>query len=210
MTPADDGAVRIRRARPSDRDAIYDVCLRTGDAGGDASGIVDDRDLFGDVWVGAYLALRPDLVFVAEDRVGVAGYIVGTDDTAGFAATCEAQWWPPLRARYGDAPDGGELTPTEVLRRHVHHPPPAPPPDVLVDHPAHLHVNLLPRAQGHGAGRRLLETLFDALIDVPGVHLGVHPRNARAASFYLHHGFVPVGPARGPGQGWLLGRRLPR
>ena len=41
------------------------------------SGLVVDRDLFGDVWVGPYLALRPHLAFVAETGAGVEGYIVG-------------------------------------------------------------------------------------------------------------------------------------
>ena len=200
----------IRPARPTDRDAIYDVCLRTGDAGDDATALVDDHELFGDVWVGAYLALRPALAFVAESGAGVDGYIVGTEDTAEFAAECEVRWWPARRARYPDPPDDGVLSPDQVLHRHVHHPPSPPPLDVLVEYPAHLHVDLLPRAQGHGTGRRLLETLFDALVDVPGIHLGVDPRNGRAASFYLHQGFVPVGRERGPGEGWLLGRRLPR
>ena len=30
----------------------------------------------------------------------------------------------------------------------------------------------------------------------------------RAAAFYAHLGFVPIGPRRGPGDGWLLGRQL--
>ena len=191
----------------SDREAIYDVCLRTGDAGADASGLYSDRDLFGDVWVGPYLVLLPDLAFVAEGDAGLDGYVVGAADTAAFESACEGRWWPALRARYPDPPDDGQLTPDQQLHRLVHHPPRAPS-DVLVEFPAHLHVNLLPRAQGRGVGRRLLETLFGALAGVPGIHLGVAPGNDRAAAFYAHLGFVPIGPRRGPGDGWLLGRRL--
>ncbi len=197
----------IRRAIASDREAIYDVCLRTGDAGGDASGLYSDPDLFGDVWVGPYLALRPNLAFVAEGDAGLDGYVVGADDTTEFESACEARWWPGLRARYPDPSDDGQLTPDQQLHRLVHHPP-RPPSEVLVEFPAHLHVNLLPRAQGRGVGRRLLERLFDALPGVPGIHLGVAPANERAAAFYAHLGFVPIGPPRGPGDGWLLGRRL--
>ena len=178
--------MRIRRAVAGDRDAIYDVCLRTGDAGGDASGLYLEPDLLGDVWAGPYLLLRPHLAFVAEDDAGVAGYVVGAEDTAAFESACEVHWWPARRARYPDPPDDRRLTPDELLHRHVHHPP-SPPPDVLAEFPAHLHVNLLPRAQGHGAGRRLLETLFDALPGVPGIHLGVAaattgPRRSTAIS----------------------------
>ena len=199
--------MRIRRAEARDRDAIYDVCLRTADAGGDASALYVERDLPGDVWAGPYLELRPHLAFVAEHQAGVDGYIVGAEDTVAFGAECEAQWWPALRDRYPDPPDDRDLTPDQRLHRYIHHPPGAPP-EVLAEYPAHLHVNLLPRAQGQGAGRRLLETLFDALAGVPGIHLGVARENERAAAFYAHLGFVPVGPPRAPSTGRLLGRRL--
>jgi ribosomal protein S18 acetylase RimI-like enzyme len=197
----------IRPAVASDRDAIYDVCLRTGDAGRDASGLHADGELFGDVWVGPYLALRPHLAFVAESDAGVDGYVVGAEDTAAFEADCAARWWPALRARYPDPPGDRDLAPDQRLHRLVHHPPSSPP-EVLTEFPAHLHVNLLPRAQGHGAGRRLLETLFAALPGVPGIHLGVAAENERAVAFYAHLGFVPIGPPRPAGAPWLLGRRL--
>jgi GNAT superfamily N-acetyltransferase len=112
-----------------------------------------------------------------------------------------------LRARYPDPPGDRDLTPDQQLHRHLHHPPVAPP-EVLDEFPAHLHVNLLPRAQGRGVGRRLLETLFDALAGVAGIHLGVAPENERAAAFYAHLGFVPIGPPLAPGAGRLLGRPL--
>ena len=113
-----------------------------------------------------------------------------------------------VRARHPDPPAHRDLTPNELLhQRSITR---RRPPDVLVDHPAHLHVNLLPPLQGRGVGRRMLETLFDALVGVPGIHVGVAPRNARAAAFYVHHGFVPVGPPRRTGEAWLLGRVLGR
>lgn len=39
-------------------------------------------------------------------------------------------------------------------------------------YPAHLHVDLLPRAQGHGVGQRLMAALFARLaaFGAPGVH----------------------------------------
>ena len=78
--------VQIRPFRPGDADAVYDVCLRTGERGGDATGLVD-RDLIGDVWAGPYLAYAPELAFVAEDPAGrVVGYVLGVRDTRGFEA----------------------------------------------------------------------------------------------------------------------------
>ncbi|WP_309573520.1 GNAT family N-acetyltransferase, partial [Deinococcus sp.] len=63
--------------------------------------------------------------------------------------------------------------------------------DVHDTYPAHLHIDLLPRMQGGGNGRALMERLFTALrkAGVPGVHLGVGEKNTRAQGFYRHLGF---------------------
>ena len=80
--------VAIRLAEPDDLDDLYEICLRTGDAGGDASGVVADPRLLGHLFVAPYAVLEPELAFVAVDGEGVAGYVVGTADTraAGAAA----------------------------------------------------------------------------------------------------------------------------
>jgi ribosomal protein S18 acetylase RimI-like enzyme len=186
--------VTIRPARAADRAALYEICLLTGDAGDDANGLYADPDLLGEVWVGPYLALAPDLAFVADDGGGAVGYVLGAADTAAFEQACEESWWPARRARYPDAPTGTELTPDEELHRWIHHPPPSSP-ALLAEYPAHLHIDLLPRAQGLGLGRRLIDTLLAALRDrsVPGVHLGVDAANRRAMGFYDHLGFASAG-----------------
>lgn len=58
-------------------------------------------------------------------------------------------------------------------------------------YPAHLHIDLLPEAQGGGNGSRLIHTLLGALRSrgVHGVHLGVGKANAGAVGFYRHLGF---------------------
>jgi ribosomal protein S18 acetylase RimI-like enzyme len=70
---------------------------------------------------------------------------------------------------------------------------------VVDRYPAHLHIDLLPRAQGHGLGRALVTTLTDALRErgVPGLHLGVDPANTGALAFYARIGMVPVPTADG-------------
>ncbi len=77
---------------------------------------------------------------------------------------------------------------------------------MLGDYPSHLHVDLLPDAQGGGNGRRLLGTLFDALRadGVRGVHLGVAEDNVSAIGFYEHLGFTRLDVA----EGLVLGLRL--
>ena len=81
---------------------------------------------------------------------------------------------------------------------------------MLAEYPAHLHIDLLPRLQGRGVGRRLVDTLLDALRrrGVPGVHLGVDAANTRAIGFYEHVGFAPIGPDHDGSDGWLFGLRL--
>jgi ribosomal protein S18 acetylase RimI-like enzyme len=59
-------------------------------------------------------------------------------------------------------------------------------------YPAHLHIDLLPRAQGHGMGRKIMTVFLERLreLGVEGVHLGVSKRNLNAIAFYEHLGFL--------------------
>ncbi|MCT2588236.1 GNAT family N-acetyltransferase [Actinophytocola gossypii] len=182
----------IRGFQPGDERALYDICLRTGASGEDATGMYRDPDLLGHVFAGPYAALAPDLAFVAVDDDGVAGYVLGAAETRAFERACERDWWPALRARYPrDSAD--QDTNDSWLVRLIHEPMEVEQ-DVVERYPAHLHIDLLPRLQGHGYGRRLLETLFDALraAGAPGVHLGVALANTRAIGFYHRMGFTEV------------------
>jgi hypothetical protein len=72
----------VRRYRPDDRAAVYEICLRTADAGGDARGQFADSDLPGHAWAGAYLELCPELAFVVERDGAVVGYAIGAGSSA--------------------------------------------------------------------------------------------------------------------------------
>ncbi|HEX6077061.1 MAG TPA: GNAT family N-acetyltransferase [Micromonosporaceae bacterium] len=129
------------------------------------------------------------------DDAGPAGYVLGTPDSRQFEDLAERHWWPTLRRRY-PAPEPGrraEWT-LDEWRVHLFHHPWIAPAEVVGRHPSHLHIDLLPRGQGNGHGRRLIETLFDALRErgSPGVHLGVGRRNQRAIGFYRHIGFTEL------------------
>lgn len=175
--------------RPTDRPALYEICLRTGDAGGDATTLYRDPELLGHVYLGAYLALEPGLARVLRRPDGEpVGYAVATAATSAFEDACETSWWPPLRARH-PLPAPGDDSPDARLVRTIHAGTRTRG-AWLADHPAHLHVDLLPEAQGGGHGRRLLEAVFAALAaaGAVGVHLGVDPGNGRAVGFYRHLG----------------------
>jgi hypothetical protein len=91
----------IRLYRPCDRDALYALCIRTGDAGRDATALYRDPRILPDIYTGPYLLLEPQLAFVltdTEDRP--VGYIVGTADTPRFVAAYRRDWLPRAAGRY--------------------------------------------------------------------------------------------------------------
>ena len=185
-------AATIRPARAGDEAAAYRVCLKTGDAGGDGEAVFrDDPDALGRLFVGPYLAFEPELSLMLEDADGVCGYALAALDSRAFYARYDAEWRPGLCASYPD-PQGDPATWTRVQEVYgwYHHPDYFCP-EPYDRYPSHLHIDLLPRAQGHGEGRRMMEALMDRLRDhgSPGVHLGMWARNERAYAFYVRLGF---------------------
>ncbi len=181
----------VRPFRPSDEAAVYAVCLQTADAGRDATALYDDPALPGHLYVGPYLTLEPELALMLEDGFGVCGYALAALDSHLFYERFQREWLPPLRGRY-PTPNGDPSiwSASEAVRAQFH----APDifwPEPHADFPSHLHIDLLPRAQGQGNGRVLMDTLLTALRQrgSPGVHLGMHVANARALRFYTRLGF---------------------
>jgi GNAT superfamily N-acetyltransferase len=183
--------IGVRPFRPGDEAALYEVCLRTGDAGNDATHLFDDPALLGEVFVGPYLRFAPDLAWVYADAADVArAYVLGATDTAAFENLLAERWWPELQERFPlaalpDNPHDRDIV--EYL-----HAPPRRDRGLVVDYPAHLHIDLVPEVQGGGRGGAMLRTLLDALsaAGAPGVHLGVARSNERAIGFYTHLGFT--------------------
>ena len=92
---------RIRPYRPTDRAALYEICVKTADAGADATGVLSDDSLWGDLFAAPYAERHPDLAWVVEsDDERTIGYIVATDDTDDFYTWFREEWWPALEARY--------------------------------------------------------------------------------------------------------------
>ena len=195
----------IRPYAAGDGDALYDICLRTGADGDDATDLVSDPRLLGSVYVGPYLALAPALAFVLTDGEAVLGYVLGALDTVQFERACELTWWPALRTQHPLASARPGAADAELVA-HIHAPPTTPR-AVTAIYPSHLHIDLLPAAQGAGWGRALIDTLRSALAAAgsPGVHLGVSSANARAIGFYGRMGFAVVtSDPRGATMGALI------
>jgi ribosomal protein S18 acetylase RimI-like enzyme len=204
---------RIRPYREADHAAVYDVCVRTADAGGDARGKYHSDDLMPDLFAGPYLFLEPDFAFVLDDGQRAVGYVIGTPDTAAFARAYRARWIPRLAGRYPPPipgpPDPPGNPDEEMLALHYR-------PERLVwpgldEYPAHLHIDLLPPFQRAGHGRALMETFYAAAAGAgaAGVHVTVAKANTRAIGFYRRLGFRPLEVAD-PGEPTVtyLGRAL--
>lgn len=187
----------IRPYRPSDRAALYDVCVRTADAGADATGILPDDALWGELFAVPYAERHPDLAWVVESDDGrTIGYLVATDDTDAFYAWFRDEWWPTLQDRY-PRPDEVVTREDRLIDYAATRKPGVEP--HAAEYPAHLHIDLLPETQGQGLGRALIETLFAELRrrGVPGLHLGMDPNNHGAGAFYERLGMTRLPSAPG-------------
>jgi ribosomal protein S18 acetylase RimI-like enzyme len=195
----------IRLYRESDRDALFDICMRTGDAGGDARGVYRDQDLLPDIFAAPYAALEPGLAFVLDNGERAVGYVVGTSDTARFAKEFRERWLPRVAAKHPPL-TGEPRTPDEFMTELLYSPESMIMP-TLADYPAHLHIDILPEYQGRGHGRALMRALLAALdrAGAPRVHLGMLTANTAARAFYDRLGFhvIPVADA---GPLTLMGR----
>ena len=89
----------IRPATESDREAFYDICLRTCDNGGDGSHLHDDKHALGNIYVGPYLTLEPKFSLALADDEGVCGYCLATPDSSSFYNRFVNEWLPPIQKR---------------------------------------------------------------------------------------------------------------
>ena len=169
---------------------LYKICLETGDSGADATALYQHPDLLGAFYAAPYALFEPELTFVLEDEDGACGYILATANSQTFAQRMENQWLPPLRVEY-PLPDPQDFSRDASMIRTIHKGYQADP-QICLEYPAHLHIDLLPRAQKKGQGKLLMQTLFAALRSqgVTGVHLGVGSRNENGIAFYQHLGFT--------------------
>jgi ribosomal protein S18 acetylase RimI-like enzyme len=192
----------IRPYRTSDRDDVAEICLKTGRSGEDATGWLDSDELLADIYALPYVDLEPRSAFVVDVDGRARGYILGAPDTRAFVEKLRAEWLPGFEAKY---PLTNADTTTQHFVRDGR--------DVdrllipeLDDHPAHLHIDLMPELQGQGLGRRLVRTLLKYLasVEVPGVWLEYAPDNVNAGAFYRRLGFVAL---RSGEQGTRVGLR---
>jgi ribosomal protein S18 acetylase RimI-like enzyme len=160
-----------------------------------------------------YVELEPDLALVVDTGERVAGYLVATADTRAFIERFRAEWRSGVTAKKSPLVKPGShsaqvatATSSDEIIQVGMHPERMMIPEID-EFPAHLHIDLLAELQGQGVGRRLIRALLAELAErgVPGVHLGVSPRNTGARAFYSRLGFRPL--PSDDGAGGLLGIR---
>jgi ribosomal protein S18 acetylase RimI-like enzyme len=182
----------IRPYLPGDEPGAYYVCLKTGDHGKDGEPFYrDDPEALGRIFVGPYLAYEPALSLILEDQQGLCGYALGAFDSRAFYARYEAEWRRELCARFPE-PQGDPSQWSRVQQVYSwYHNPDYYCPEPYDAYPAHMHIDLLERAQGRGYGRLMMEQIMELLRrkGSPGVHLGVSAVNSPALGFYHRLGF---------------------
>jgi ribosomal protein S18 acetylase RimI-like enzyme len=160
----------------------------TAEGGDDATARYGDPLLPGLYLAAPYLRLQPDYCTVLCADTEPCGYVVGTADSAAFRQHAEREWFPALRRRY-PVPRDDDRSADAALIRSLHGGLEVDP--ALQPWAAHLHLNLLPAAQGQGWGRRLLTVFLTQVraAGAAGVHVAVAKSSDRACDFYRRRGF---------------------
>lgn len=197
----------IRPYRAGDLARLREICLLTGNVGGDATGLFSSDELLADVYLEPYVTFAPGWAWVIDEGDGPLGYVVAVSDTPAFVGWWRERWTPWFAERYVRPEPPYSPEEELVLRGYL--------PGVLEvpevdDYPSHLHIDLLPEAQGRGHGRTLIGTLRSQLAKagVAGVTASLDPANTAARGFYERLGFaeLPSSTADAP----LLGLRTAR
>jgi len=178
----------IRSYKSADTSAVYEICLKTGNSGQDATHLFSDPLVLGHIYVGPYMEFEPQSVFILEDDQGPCGYIMGVLDSQTYYQWMHSEWLPKMRVNY-KKPTGNLDTwdETEKITDLLFHPVSQ---RLLPDYPAHLHIDLLSRAQGKGQGKLMMDRFIDYLRynKIPGLHLDLSSSNNRAFNFYRKYG----------------------
>src|SRR5215211_9139680 len=157
------GAI-VRDHRPGDESSAYFVCLKTGNQGEDGELFYrEDPEALGRIFVGPYLRFEPDLALILEDGEGVCGYALAARDSRRFYDRYEREWRPGLCAQYARPTTPPASWSRVEAIHHLYHNPDYYCPEPYDNYPAHLHIDLIARAQRQGHGRRMMLELINRL-----------------------------------------------
>ena len=220
--------MKIRDFTLVDLPYLYDICVRTGDCGGDGRSLFSDSCLPGQYYAAPYAACDQRCVLVLEGEVPGGtrplGYILGTPDTRAYQSWFDSHWRLAAASLYCATADAclhrtvqdrtGTVDMKNIpysaeearIRSLFIHPFDDLPP-LLLDYPGHIHIDILPAGQGAGWGRLLMDAFCERLksLGCPGFHLGVDKRNSGGIAFYHRYGMKVL---QEPEWGIVFGQRL--
>lgn len=181
----------IRQYRPGDKNALEHVCIETANRFLRSTRFSREATL--EVYNRYYTELAPEHIFVAADDSDAAvGYIICAPDfdswSGEFLSRYVKKSFNPLTRIMGKS-SVRELGPHKD------------------GYPAHLHIDILDEYQRIGLGTQLMDALTAHLrkLSVPGVALGVDPKNEKGVSFYKKYGFSVLSDDE---NGFVMGLKL--
>lgn len=196
----------IRQSCIQDLPYIYDICLKTGNSGKDATDSFFDKNMLGAYYAAPYIVNSPKDCFVVVENGLVSGYILSTKDTNAFYSWMNNSWLPNIRETYKTgfvSKSEREKSLLETILSDCQ----SETGSWIKDFPAHLHIDILDSLQGKGIGKQLMNTLFQHLKteNISGIHLGVDKANENAQGFYKKIGFSVL---EEKDWGFVLGKKL--
>ncbi len=189
--------LEIRTFDESDRDGLRALFGRAGE-GAPTESLWGHEQSEADVYLEPYIDLEPDSLFVAAADGELVGYLTGCVDSTTFPSESqrmgEAIWKYRLVFRAKPAAFFARSM-VDVARATLRREPTSGEFDDP-RWPAHLHINVQPRARGTGAAAGLMTHWLDRLkaAESPGCHLQTLCENTRAVRFFERMGFTAYGP----------------
>lgn len=180
--------LKIRKAHLSDLPYIYEICLKTGLSGEDATDFLNDKYIIGQYFAAPYIHFEIGACFVLENNSIPVGYILGVTKTKDFNSWMNSNWLPAIKALYPKAmkpKNDFEKFIINLIHKHCNTP------EFLNVYPSHFHIDILPIAQKKGYGKKLITTFINELKtkNTSGIHLSVGLKNKNAIEFYKNIGF---------------------
>ncbi|KXJ25366.1 Protein O-GlcNAcase [Exaiptasia diaphana] len=147
------------------------------------------------LFVGPYINICPEHVFVVEDSYGLCGYAVSTSDSKHFYELYKKDWLPKVCEKYSK-PQGNseEWTYADHIADSFYSPRIFLPDELYSKQSAHVRIDVLPRAQDHFLMKRLMTCVLSALKaeGCNGVYSEVCLNNRDAIESYCRLGFYEI------------------
>ena len=152
---------KIRSYRASDREAVRELCCRTGFLGEPIDPVYEDRELFADFLTTYYTDHEPESSFVIETATGeLSGYLLGSRRpflNQAYSFYQNICLFSRALLRYPRYNERSRLFITWILKNGWREVPAAP------RRTPHFHINLLPEARKMSTTRALLSAYFSYL-----------------------------------------------